>query len=367
MIRSMLVRNPGLASRYQRAVRRAGALAAGAVMALSLGVPARASAAPDGSVGICHRTSSAAKPFVFITVAAGSASVHLAHGDRIASDPADCKLSLHYVTDSLKVGSTPSEASANAIDLDGDGFPDNVLGAFLSVISSLFGFDAQIAGSLESGDVVILHSLHTDSLKKDHAASWQVHLGHPQPDPVLTGGGTFVIDSAAPTSDTLSGPLDRGRFAGGPGVIALRLGLVSGQPPVEVHLGAGRIQAACDADSCAGELGGGVTTSEVDAVIIPAMAAAMQAVIDADPSCAPPAPGPCTGPAGTIVAIFDANGDHTITAEELKANSLINAILTPDLDLLDADGRPGQDGVRESLSLGLGFTARNAIFDEGGP
>jgi hypothetical protein len=230
-----------------------------------------------------------------MTVHAKSVPVHLAHGDVIASHPADCKLSFHYVIDSLSMGNTPAEAHANALDLNNDGSPDNVLGAVLATFPGQLGFNSQIAASLEAGDVVILHSLRADSLERDHAASFQVFLGEPQPNPVLSGGGTFAIDPTAPASEKLTGPINSGQLAGGPGSVALRLGLVSGQPPVVIHLVQARIQADCDVDSCSGTLGGGVTQTEVNTVIIPAMAARMQAVIDADPLCAPSSPVPAPG------------------------------------------------------------------------
>ena len=144
----------------------------------------------------------------------------------------------------------------------------------------------------------------------------------------------------------------------------MRLGLVSGQPPIEIRLAAARIQADCDADGCSGKFGGGIPETEVDTLIIPAMAARMQAVIDAS-SCGPTSPGSCTGLPGQILGLFDANGDFKVTADEVRANFLVMAVLAPDLDLLDAKGRPGQDGIRDSLSLGLGFTSKNCHLRRG--
>lgn len=337
------------------------AAATTAALALALLPAAAASPASEAKVGLCHRTGADTKPLVFISVEATEVPLHLAHGDTLASDPSACKGSFHYVTDSLKLGRNVSEAASFALDLNDDGRPDNALGAVFAGLFSVFGFDAQIATSLQAGDVVILHSLRADSLDRDRAASWQMYLGTPQPNPVLTGGGSFAIDPAASPSDKLTGAISRGHFEGGPGVVSLRLGLVPDQPPVEFHLAAARIQADCSADSCSGKLGGGISAFEADTVIIPMLAAAAQAVIDADPTCVPSS---CTGTPRLLLDFFDTNGDFTITAEEVRSNFLIQAVLLPDVDLLDASGNPGQDGIRESRSLALGFTANSAVFDE---
>ena len=63
--------------------------------------------------------------------------------------------------------------------------------------------------------------------------------------------------------------------------------------------------------------------------------------------------------------LFDANTDGTITAKELRTNALIMSLLAPDLDLFDSAGiyNPRVDGVNDSLSFGVGFTAVGAVFD----
>ena len=108
--------------------------------------------------------------------------------------------------------------------------------------------------------------------------------------------------------------------------------------------------------ACSGKLGGGIS-QQVDEVLIPAIASALQTVIDA--SC----PTACSPAAANILIVFDANGDQIVTADELRSNFLVQAILlSPDLDLVKGNGRPGRDGVRDSISVGLGFTAKAALF-----
>ena len=65
--------------------------------------------------------------------------------------------------------------------------------------------------------MVMLHALRARSFERDPAATWRIFYGVPTPDPVLTGGGSFIVDGAAPSSTRLAGAIRAGQFAGGPG------------------------------------------------------------------------------------------------------------------------------------------------------
>jgi hypothetical protein len=295
--------------------------------------------------------------------AGGIATVELAGPIALDHEPcAGCAGLFGYVTDTMTWGRTVAEASGYGFDLDGDNRADNVLGTVFAGLSNVVDLSAPMTAALRAGDVVMLHALRAPhSLASDPTASWQVFLGVPTPAPPLSGGGSFVVDPVAPTSTVLRGAITYGEFTGGPGAVPVRLGLVPGQPPVELHLSAARIQADCNAVGCThGKLGGAIAKSEADTLIIPVLAGAMQAIIDA--SCSISSPGSCSGQARLLLDLFDTNDDFTITAEELRASPLITAVLAPDLDLANADGRPGHDGVRDAVSLGLGFTAKSASF-----
>jgi hypothetical protein len=65
----------------------------------------------------------------------------------------------------------------------------------------------------------------------------------------------------------------------------------------------------------------------------------------------------------TVLNLFDGDKDHVITEAEIKDNTLIKALLAPDVDLLDGTTfKPLTDGVKDSLSVGIGFTCKNAVF-----
>jgi hypothetical protein len=264
----------------------------------------------------------------------------------------------HYVTDSLKVGSSVAEADSYALDLNGDGRTDDALGHVLAGLSSALNIDTSLASSLRSGDTVMLDSLRARSFVEDHSASWQVYVGKPQ----RSLSGRFTIDPAAPAGSALPGSLLRRQFNGGPGTVPLRLGLVPGSSPAQVDLIGARLQADCTPFACSnGRVGGGIPEPEVDAQIVPALAAAIQAVVNA--GCTGATPDTCSGTAANLENLFDTNGDLKITANELRANALLSAVLAPDLDLLGANGRPGHDGVNDSLSVAFGFTAKAAVFN----
>jgi hypothetical protein len=80
--------------------------------------------------------------------------------------------------------------------------------------------------------------------------------------------------------------------------------------------------------------------------------------VDADCGCT-------AGSAGEfILNLFDTDDDCSVSVEELQNSDLVASILNPDLDLLDEAGNynPGVDGIADSLSLGLGFSATTAVF-----
>ncbi len=62
------------------------------------------------------------------------------------------------------------------------------------------------------------------------------------------------------------------------------------------------------------------------------------------------------------ITAFDTNGNCAIDPAEF--NLLVTPFFALDLDLLDEAGNydPLQDGVNDSFSVGLGFTAVNAAF-----
>jgi len=148
------------------------------------------------------------------------------------------------------------------------------------------------------------------------------------------------------------GSLTNGHFTGGPGTAHIQM-FFMGQL-VDVNLVGVHLEADVTAQGCLnGKLGGGVTDEEFRGKLLPAIAGGLNLIITADQAGA-----------DTLLQSFDSDQNGTITVQELENNPLLMIVISPDLDLLDASGEfnPNQDGVKDSYSLGLGFTCVPAIF-----
>lgn len=273
----------------------------------------------------------------------------------------------HFVFESITFPTNNSAAREAAVDLNGDGALDNQMGMvfgtlntqgleanpdmqkaidtgaaiqLLSVVSldgnaavtirAVPGLDPMPAACSGSTDTVCRH--HLDGLASFTASSTMVAA--------LTGGvmadGGVLTSATAPLTLQVS-------FFGGPASLALQHPHVSINP-------------AADAGLTEGVVAGAILESDVNAVVVPAIAAGMQAHVTADCSdlANPPACGCMAGSLGrSLLDLADASPrDCQITAADVAANSLFSSLLASDLML---DGRP-------ALSFGTKFTAVPATF-----
>jgi hypothetical protein len=187
----------------------------------------------------------------------------------------------------------------------------------------------------------------------DPSVSWSVFQGQKtQSAPSFDGADKFTVDSAAPPTSPIVGSLTNGHFTGGSGTARVQMFVLS--QPVEVDLIGVRVEADLSAAGCAnGKLGGGVTVEEFRGKLLPTVTDGLNQIIKAGQA-----------PATTLLQAFDSDQNGTITIQELENNPLLMLAVSPDLDLLDASGNfnPGQDGVKDSYSVGLGFTCVPATF-----
>lgn len=264
-----------------------------------------------------------------------------------------------YVANTLSVPQSAAEVTELGLDLDGDpqARPDNQLGAILATLAEQ---DLDVREAIDEafyeGTLILLSRVRADFVRGGEA-TWQLYLGEAtvgRPD--LGGAGEFVVSPDSPTDAVLAGLIDEGRFTGGPGEVQLDAPLVRGTPAVRVHLVGTKIAGSVSETACEVVLGGALTQTELDTVMIPAWAERMNdRLVNA---------GWNDNYALTLGDLFDANDDYMITAAELRENSLIQPLWAPDVDLFDESGayNPRADGVADSLSFGLKLTCVGATF-----
>ncbi len=263
-----------------------------------------------------------------------------------------------FVTNKLVLPTTREQTQAFALNVDDDSQqnPDNKFGELLTLLTSAapnLELQSTLDQAVDSGQLVTLHMVKTDDILNDPSVSWSIFLGQgTQPAPSFDGSDQFTLDSATPPNSPIIGSLTNGRFVGGPGEAYIRMHLLGRQ--VEVGLIGVRLEANFSADGCVdGKLGGGVTVDEFRSRIFPAIADGLNQIIAGNISAATP-----------LLQAFDSDKDGTITTQELEENPILMIAVSPDLDLLDSSGKfnPGQDGVKDSYSIGLGFTCVPAAF-----
>jgi len=264
----------------------------------------------------------------------------------------------HFVTNRLLIPATQEQAQAFGVNVDGDSQqqPDNLVGKLLTLLTATvpsLEIQSTIDQAMNSGQLISLHVVTADNLMNDSNVSWLIMQGqNSESAPAFDGSDRFVPDASVPVNLPIIGTLTNGHFSGGPGMAHIRVFLMN--QLVEFDLIGVHIEADLSAMGCAnGKVGGGVTVDEFRGKLLPAIANGLNQIIKMDQTMA-----------NTILPVFDADQDGIITAKELENNALLMLAASPDLDLLDASGKfnPGQDGVKDSYSIGLGFTCVPASF-----
>jgi hypothetical protein len=264
----------------------------------------------------------------------------------------------HFVTNKLMIPTTQAQTQEFALNVDGDSQQnlDNKFGELLTLLTSAApGLELQSAldQAVNNGQLVTLHVVKADDSLNDPSVSWSIFLGQKtQSAPSFDGSDKFLIDSATPTDSSIVGSLTNGHFTGGPGSARVQVFLL-GQL-VDVDLIGVLLETDLNAQGCTnGKLGGGVTVEEFRSKLLPAIADGLNQIIKENEDVA-----------NTLLPIFDSDHNGTITIQEFENDPLLMIAVSPDLDLLDASGKfnPGQDGVKDSYSVGLGFTCVPATF-----
>jgi hypothetical protein len=282
-----------------------------------------------------------------------------------------------YVIDAVNVPGDATEAGNLALDIDGDGRKDNALGGLLGLLSAA-GLDikATVAEQVATGGIILLANLKATDLTTATGVGLYVYLGdNPNPAPCeseadtecgkhLAGDGTFDISADSPLDAVVVGENAGGKFTGGPGEVTIELSLSDLANPLQIRLIGAKAEATvADGSLSAGLLGGAITDADIDNELLPAVHEVITSIMEED-GCAPaPDCCPAQSTGETILDFLDSEpADCVITLEELQTDPIISATLgNPDLDL------EGDDGVKDAISLGIGFSAVTGGFTPPAP
>lgn len=289
-----------------------------------------------------------------------------------------------FVVDDVALPDASEETADLGLDIDGapDGEPDNALGTIVKNLNALLETDmeANLAAQVDAGGVIMLADVQASSLDNaEMAGFWVLRGSDPDPAPCasetddvcrrhLDGSGSFSLATPAPEDSFIGGELTGGLFEGHDlGTFGLAIPFWEGQPPISVEVVGARAVATVTEDGITeGRLGGAITESEVQDNLLPQLRDLMNAQVAED--CGGEAPDCCAdGTNGEqIVELFDTDASCDVSLQELQDSSLVSGLLEPDVDLLNAEGfyDPNKDGVEDSISLGVGFTAVPAEFPE---
>jgi hypothetical protein len=267
-----------------------------------------------------------------------------------------------FVSSEASVPTNNMQARDFGLDLNGDKTVDNQLGMVLSTLQGQ-GFDVQgaITQAVLQGDIILMVDVQTKSFTSTSGAGLAIKLGAmPMPaactDPTmiatcgqhLKGTGTFTIAAGSPDNAAVAGKIVGGVFTGGPGKISLQIALGAG--PVQLDLIGARAKATgiTEAGIDSVILAGALTKEDLDGKVIPAIAMQIAPLItrDCNMPTMPPGCGCAVGSTGkTVLSLFDTAlpKDCMVTVDEIKTNSLIMALLSPDVKI---DGK-------DALSLGI--------------
>lgn len=263
--------------------------------------------------------------------------------------------------------SVPISSQEHAVDLSGDGRPDNQFGNVVTALVSQNIGPGQRVAQGPGGQPTMLVELATSdvALGVDQRADVTLRAG--TADPAGTG---MIIDPAVPPVRIL-GYLIGGRFsnpaavAGAePPVVQVAVALLPGIT-IRLPIHATRVSfavALTGTNLTDGHFHGAVVAYDVTNTLAPAFARWMTAQIQADPTSRTAQQisqlfdkGRCVNPDGTRAQA----ADGVIDTCEFTSNQVVQNVLTPDVRLYDSTGRfaPSGNPPKDSLTIGFGFTA----------
>jgi hypothetical protein len=283
-----------------------------------------------------------------------------------------------YVMDSITLPTNGAEAEQLGLDVDGDGQVDNQLGSIVALLSTN-GADMNVvlAGQIDRGETIQLADLQTTDLADATNSALYIWKGeNPLPLPCtdigdtvcrhhLAGNGTFdVAPVENPGQAMIFGGISGMHYGGNRGVVQLEVPLFVADQALHLEVIGARAEVeVSELGMTMGHLAGAVTEDYIESDVLPELHNVLAIVVERD--CGGTSPNCCDADTdgAQTVGLFDADSDCMVSLAELQDSGLLDALLAPDVDLLDEEGLEGSDGVKESVSLGVGFTAVTAVYD----
>jgi hypothetical protein len=263
-----------------------------------------------------------------------------------------------YLVNDVLLPTTSSQATSYAIDVDGDGFPDNNIGQVLTALSTQgLDFQGSTDAAVASGSTVYLVGLRsTDAVfKNDPAAQATWCIGAPAATPPKFDGTDNP--SCVDTSGNFVAALSGGSFtspapATAPNPVSVDITLPIGASNANLTVLNARLSFTINAGGniSVGQINGSIPHDEMLIVFSPAVATACNASIQSDPSA---------GLSTSCIAIFDTgctgspadSGDGLIEVCEVTENAIFHALLAPDVQVDDGGT------LVDANSIGFRFTA----------
>jgi len=267
-----------------------------------------------------------------------------------------------------------------AIDLNGDGQPDNQLGTVVNALAGYSNPQAAADDGIARGATLELIGVQTADLQNSTMVGATLQPAKSMAGPDFSGQGMFTVDPAQAAAQ-LFGRLSAGVLRTNdpattmhPVSTVVRVELAVGVDPVALKLNGAHVQAQVQAAVSStgltqGELHGSVLKADFDNAMIPATAKLLTLQVQTNPLSTTTFLvetvfdiGGCNNPDGSPAMA----GDNRIDLCEVAQNAQIQSLFAPDVQIFAADGTTyapnPQNAHKDSVSVGLGFTAVPASF-----
>ncbi len=304
-------------------------------------------------------------------------------GETVTNCPQDCaapqQCSPHTITgdtmdelvSDMDVPMSSSEAREVGVDLDGDGEIDNKLGSICSLLMSTGPGtppDHELRMAIDSGALVTGLRLVVDSFSSDEQVLLQsTDAALAAPPPRFDGSDRLV--GSYPEDSALCGSVQGGQLQASGGRLWLSVPTCfPGVPAVPMYLEhAGARGQVGQSGWWDFDLGGGITSDNVQTHLLPALQTGLNAMVAADPNnpdvliWADLLEGNCESTIAGCAGVVAGQGDCVeswppyFSLNEIRCNALVSSALAPDVD-------SNHDGVDDLLSVGWRVSTVPALY-----